>query len=313
VETIELVCLCEQFDIRAEFGRGFDTVAPWIRPVRPDEVSDPVGVRHAMVFRPGPNAFHRFPNLKLLCSIGAGVDALVAHPGLRPDMVLTRMTAPEVAEMMTAFALWHVIGWHRQMHLYPVQQAARVWREHSFVAPSAFAVTVLGYGNVGRALCDALARLGYAVTAFAASPKPDATVPVITGEKALDGLFETSRAVVNVLPLTPKTVGIISAGRLSRMRDDAILVQIGRGPHLDDAALLAALDAGRPAFAAIDVTAPEPTSPDHPFWSHPKVLLTPHVASIASPQTVAASILRAIEQFERGAVPPGAVDIARGY
>jgi glyoxylate/hydroxypyruvate reductase A len=178
-------------------------------------------------------------------------------------MVLTRMIAPEVAEMMSAFALWHVIGWHRQMYLYPGQQATRVWREHYYAAPSAFPVAVLGYGNVGRTLCEALSRLGYAVTSFAASPKPDATVPVVTGQEALDALFETSRAVVNVLPLTPQTTGIISASRLSRMRDDAILVQIGRGPHLDDQALLRALDAGRPGFAVIDVTMPEPPAPDH--------------------------------------------------
>jgi glyoxylate/hydroxypyruvate reductase len=310
---IELVCLCEQFDIKAEFGQGFDIVAPWIRPVRPHEVSDPIGVRHAMVFRPGQNAFDHYPNLKLLCSVGAGVDGLVAHPGLRPGMVLTRMTSPEVAEMMTAFALWHVVGWHRQMHLYPGQQAARVWREYYYPAPSAFPVAVLGYGNVGRTLCEALSRLGFAVTAFAASPKPDASVPVMTGRDALDVLFETSRAVVNVLPLTLQTAGIISSRLLARMREDAILVQIGRGPHLDEVALLRALDAGRPAFAAVDVTAPEPTAPDHPFWNHPKLLLTPHVAAIASPQTVAASILRAIEHFERGEVPPGAVDITRGY
>src|SRR4051812_49438601 len=120
----------------------------------PDEVSDPLDVRYAMVFRPGPNAFSHYPNLKLICSVGAGVDALVAHPGLKPGMVLTRLVAPEVAEMMSAFALWHVIGWHRRMYLYPRQQATRVWREHYYAAPSAFPVTVLGYGNVGRTLCE---------------------------------------------------------------------------------------------------------------------------------------------------------------
>src|SRR5262245_36978245 len=126
--STRIVCLCDQFDLKAEFGSGFTLAAPWIEVLRPDEVDEPEAIRHAMVFRPGPTAFEAYPNLRLLCSIGAGVYGRGSHPGLREGMIITRLTTPDVAQMMAAYALWHVIGWQRRLRSYAAQQEAGIWQ-----------------------------------------------------------------------------------------------------------------------------------------------------------------------------------------
>jgi len=312
MDRIDLVCLCEQYDLKEMYGAGF-AAYPWIRLVFPDEVTDPAAIRHALAFRPAPDGFDPYPNLKLVCGGGAGVDALLAHPGLRPDMALTRMVNPEQARMMAAFALWYVTGWQRRMWDYGTQQHAEVWRTVNLTTPSEFPVGLLGFGNMARPLTQALTALGYPVTALAREPHDGGSVRVVTGAEGLAEIARTSQALVNLLPLTAETRSILSAGFFAQMRDDAILIHLGRGGHLVEADLLAALDRGRPAMAALDVMAAEPLPPGHPFWHHPRIMLTPHVASESDPATGARIIAEAILAFERGERPAGLVDRARGY
>jgi len=312
MDRIDLVCLCMQYDLKEMYGAGF-AGHPWIRLVFPDEVSDPAAIRHALAFRPAPDAFDAYPNLKLVCGGGAGVDALLAHPGLRPEIALTRMVNPEQARMMATFALWYITGWQRRMWDYAAQQRAEVWNTVNLVTPAEFPVGLLGFGNMARPLAQALTALGYPVTAFAGSPRDGGDVRIVTGPEGLAEIARGSRAVVNLLPLTEATRGILSAGFLDAMRDDAMLIQLGRGGHLVEADLLAALDRGRPAMAALDVMAAEPLPAGHPFWHHPHVMLTPHVASESDAATAARIIAESILAFERGERPAGLVDRDRGY
>jgi glyoxylate/hydroxypyruvate reductase A len=313
MKSTDLVCLCEQYDLKELFGAGFVSEHPWINLLRPDEVTDPGAIRHAMAFRPGPEAFDPYPNLALVHCGGAGVDGLLSHPGLRPEIGITRMINPEQARMMASFAVWYIIGWHRRMWDYAAQQAAREWRVINLATPSEFPVGILGYGSMGKALASSLGSLGFPVTAYAGSARRDGAVEVLSGPQGIARIAGTSRAVVNLLPLTAETTGILSAGFFAAMRDDAILIQLGRGAHLVEADLCAALDAGRPAMAAVDVVSSEPLPPGHPFWRHEKIMLTPHAASESEPGAVARWIAGGIRQFEQGEAPQGLVDRQRGY
>jgi len=311
-EAVDLLCLCDQYDLREMFGSGF-AAYPWIRLLKPEEVADPAAIRHVMAFRPGRDAFAPYRNLGIVHGAGAGVDGLLAHPGLPPGISVTRVVNPEQARMMAGFAVWYIVGWHRQMWGYAAQQRAGEWRVINLATPADFPVGILGYGSMGRTLAAALGSLGFPVTALAGTPRQDGGVRVLSGPEGLAEIAGTSRAVVNMLPLTASTRGILSAGLFARMRDDAILIQLGRGGHLVEADLVAALDAGRPAMAAVDVTSVEPAPPDHLFWRHPRIMLTPHVASESDPGDIARWIAEGIRRFERGEAPPGLVDRAKGY
>jgi glyoxylate/hydroxypyruvate reductase A len=314
MDRIDLVCLCEHYDLKALYGAGFAAGYPWIRLLFPDEVDDPGAIRHALAFRPSAGAFDPYPNLRLVSCGGAGVDTLLNHPGLRPGISLSRMINPEQARMMAAFALWYITGWQRRMWDYAGQQTAEVWRTVNLTTPSEFPVGLLGFGNMARPLVAALTGLGYPVTAWASGPRADGgSVRVVSGPEGLAEVAGTSRAMVNLLPLTEATRGILCADFFAEMRDDAMLIQLGRGGHLVEPDLIAALDRGRPAMAALDVTEVEPLPAGHPFWQHPRIMLTPHVASESDAASAARIIAEGILAAERGAAPAGLVDRARGY
>jgi glyoxylate/hydroxypyruvate reductase A len=196
---------------------------------------------------------------------------------------------------------------------YATQQSAGVWNVINLTTPSEFPVGLLGFGNMTRALSDALTTLGFPVTAYASGARDGGAVKVVSGPKGLAEIARNSSAVVNLLPLTDQTRGILNAAFFDQMRDDAILIQLGRGGHMIEGDLLAALEKGRPAMAALDVTATEPLPAGHPFWSHGKVMLTPHIAAESDPTSAARVIAEGIMRFERGEVPAGLVDRQKGY
>ncbi len=313
MDKTDVVCLSEGFDLKTLHEASFAAHAPHLRLLNPEDVRDPAAIRFALAHDPAPDAFDRFPGLALSCTWGAGVDGLMLHPGLPRRLAIKRMTDPGQARMMAAFAAYYVTGWHRRMFDYPALQAQRMWEPVNWTLPADFPVGILGYGKMGSAIARALAAMGYPVTAWASRGRPAPDARVVAGEEGLDRVLRESAALVNVLPLTPETDSLLNAGAFARMRDDVILIQIGRGEHIVEADLLAALDAGRPALAALDVARTEPLPPDSPLWTHPRILLTPHVASTASDASVARSVAEGIAAVLAGEVPDGIVDRTRGY
>jgi len=309
----DVVCLSEGHDLKTMFSAAFAEHAPRLRLLDPGEASVPSAVRFALAHDPSPDAFARFSGLRLISAWGAGVDGLLLHPGLPRDVALRRMIDPAQARMMAAFAAYYVTGWQRRMFDYPGQQAARQWRQVNATLPQDFPVGLLGHGRMGRAISAALTAMGFPVTAWAGRARNRDGVRVVAGADGFHTVISASAALINVLPLTPETRGILSAPAFARMRDDAILIQLARGAHLVEPDLIAALDAGRPALAALDVMATEPLPADHPLWSHPRVMLTPHVASAASLPGMARWVDEGIAAIERGETPEGLVDHARGY
>lgn len=309
----EIVCISQNYDLKAEFEAGFARSEPELRLCRPDEVRDPGAIRYCLSHDPAPGAFEAYPNLAMVCSWGAGVDKFVGAVTLPEGVILNRMTDPAQADMMAAFATYYVTGWHRKMFDYPAQQAARRWHEIDWTPNAEVPVAVLGFGRMGSAIVRALGGLGYPVRVWAGRARVEDGISVEAGKPALLDMAAGARVLINVLPLTEATEGILAEPLFNAMREDALLVQLARGGHLVEDDLLAALDRGRPAMAALDVFDAEPLPQDHPFWGHDRVFLTPHVGSAASDDGVARSVARAIRAFENGQNPEGFVDLARGY
>lgn len=315
-DPIAGVYLCDTLDLEALFAPSLASV-PGLRMYRPDAVPDAADIRLAIAYRPAQGAFLPFPGLQLVQSIAAGVDGILCNPSLPPDIPVARVCDPEQAAIMAGFAVWHVVWHHRKMgHYLKAAQASR-WDRISFAgmkAPSATVVGVLGYGNMGRAVADAVAQLGFDVRAATLTPRRDkGRIPLITGPDAPRRLAAQCDIVINLLPLTADTKGLIDADFLAAMPRGASLIQLGRGEQLIEPALLDMLDRGHLSGASLDVFATEPLPEDHPFWTHPKVVVTPHEASVLPASAVVTALEGSLSDLRAGLPPRTAVDRIRGY
>ena len=310
----DVVCLCDTYDLKRLFGAHFDRDAPWIRLKTPEEIDDPGTIRHAIAFAPTPGMLRQFPSLALISSVGAGVDGLLSDPALDPGVAVSRLHSGEQAQMMAGFAIWHIVGWQRGLHRLVEQQEAQRWDQSNLTSPKDFPVGVLGMGKIGGLLARSLHQLGFPVTAYAGRARvTDDGIRVLSGEGGLAEIRSTSRAIVNLLPLTDITRGLLNFSFFTAMRADAILINLGRGGHLVESDLIAALDSGCPGHAALDVFQTEPLPGDHPFWAHPEVTVTAHIAGEPDPAGIARYLAKGIAAFEAGQSPAGLVDRARGY
>ncbi len=313
MDRLPCVLLSATTDLRGLFGTALAEIADHVE-ILDHPASNPERVRLALGWRPPADALARYPNLAALCSIAAGVDNLLACPGRPPDLPVVRVVDTDQARAMSGFVLWHVIGHQRRFAAYAENQRDRVWRRLYSRDASAVPVGILGYGKIGRRVAADLAALGFPVRAW--SRTPQAADPGIThhhGPDGLAGMLGETEVLVNLLPLTPETRGILDARLFSSLRPGGVLIQVGRGEHLIEADLLAALETGHLAGAALDVFAAEPLPPEHPFWDHPAIRITPHEACEASPRAVARTLLATAEAVREGRMPPDTVDVARGY
>jgi len=254
----------------------------------------------------------RMPNLKVLFSSGAGIDHvdLSAIPAHVP---LVRMVEPGIINGMVEYVSLAVLALHRDFFDYVAQKAARSWNPLEVPPASARTIGVMGLGSLGCAVLERLASFGFRLRGWNRSPRTLDGVETFDGDGQLRPFLAGCDVLVCLLPLTPATHGILNRDLFSALPAGASLVNVGRGPHLVDADLLAALDAGHLSRAILDVTDPEPLPSEHPFWTHPRVFVTPHVASMTQPETAAPILLDNIRRHRRGEALLGVVDRRRGY
>ena len=276
--------------------------------------TDPAKIDMAVSWHPHADAFDHYPNLKAACSIGAGADSILNCPSLRDGIDVVRVVEPAQAEMMSGFVIWHVLWHHRGFASYLAHQRQHLWKRMPARAPKEVPVGVLGYGAIGARVARDIAALGYPVKAWSRSAKP--TPDGITGFHGADGLaamLAETEILINLLPLTAETSGILNRDLFDRMPRGGYLIQVGRGEHLVEADLLAALDSGHLSGASLDVFVGEPLKPEHPFWSHPGIMLTPHDACDVTRPAVGQTIWATAEAVAAGVRPKDAVDRGRGY
>ncbi|MCT7378117.1 2-hydroxyacid dehydrogenase [Chelativorans salis] len=291
----------------AEFAREL----PGLRfASRPDAV-DAAEVRYLLTWT-APEGIQQYRNLEVLFSIGAGVDQ-IDTTGLPPTVKLVRMVDEEIVRMMQEYATMAVLALHRDLPGYLAQQADAVWRARSARQARERRVGVLGLGVLGAAVLERLEPFGFQLQGWSRSPRSIPGVACYSGRSELKSFLGQTDILVCLLPLTAETHGILDAELFSALPCGASLVHVGRGPQLDHGALLEALDNGQISSAVIDVTEPEPLPSGHPFWRHPKALLTPHIASVTSPRSAARAVIENIRRHEDGIDPIGLVDRSRGY
>lgn len=280
-----------------------------------DEPGTDADVDYALVWKPPPGALKaRFSTLKAILSLGAGVDHILADPDLPDGVPVIRMVDPGLCQGMVEYALLHALALHRDQPAYAAQQRSRLWHERAAPPPAQERIVgVMGLGRLGGAIAQALAGVGFKLRGWSRSPRDIPGVTCFAGRASLPEFLAPCEILIDVLPATPETVGILNADLFARLPAGAGLINMGRGAHQVEADILAALDAGRLGHAVLDVFETEPLPADHPFWSHPKVTVTPHVAAITQPASGARYIAEVIARIEAGEPPPNAVDPAAGY
>jgi glyoxylate/hydroxypyruvate reductase len=277
------------------------------------DTGDKAAIDYALVWHPDPGLLASLPNLKLIVSLGAGIDHILRDPSLPLDVPILRLVDPHMTQAMCEYVALQVLRLHRQDIDYRAQQAAGEWRELTQKNTAERRVGILGFGTLGQAAGRTLRALGFAVTGWSRTAKTVPGFATYAGAAGLDHMLARSDILVCLLPMTPETENILNAGLFAQLPPGAGLVNAGRGRQLVEADLLGALDSGRLSAAVLDVFRDEPLPPDHPFWRHPRIVVTPHVAADTHPPTAAPIIAAAIHDLEAGRPVANLVDPRRGY
>lgn len=300
----------EQWDIyQAPLTRAFDAADLTVNLSR-DHAPDQVDY---IVFAPnGPvTDFGPFTRAKAVLGLWAGVETIVDNATLTQP--LARMVDHGLTRGMVEWVTGHVMRHHLGMDAHIFGQDG-IWRDSVYPPLAADRpVTILGLGALGIACAEALISLGFPVTGWSRTAKSHGDIHCLHGETGLDDALATAQILVLLLPHTPQTTGLINKRTLAEMPRGAFIINPGRGPLINDNALLAALDDHHIAHATLDVFHQEPLPKDHPFWAHPCVTVTPHIASTTRPKTAAHTIAQNIAGVEAGAPLQNRVDRTAGY
>jgi glyoxylate/hydroxypyruvate reductase len=302
----------------AKWKSRFDEVCP-DRPVLLLPVSgfDPADVHYAAVWKPPPGELAAFPNLRVIFNLGAGVDALMADASL-PDVPMVRVSVADLTRRMTEYVVLHVLMHHRQELYLRQSQREKYWAPKAQWAANAISVGIMGLGTLGSDSADVLRRLGFRVAGWNRSPRRIEGVDCFHGTDQLGAFLQRTDILVSLLPLTPETRHVLDRKLFSRLNrasplDGPVLINAGRGGLQNEADILACLDDGTLGAVSLDVFAQEPLPQESPFWTHPKVILTPHNAADTDPDEISKYVARQIAQFEAGGGLENVVDRTRGY
>ena len=278
------------------------------------EVGDPKDIEAAVVWTSHDMAeLRRYPSLKLIVSMGAGVDHLLRPPGPPPGIPVARLVDSMLTTQMGEWVLLNVLRFHRQDLEYRALQRDKVWLELDAPVTAERRIGILGLGELGSHAAQLLRSLGFPVMGWARRERMVEGVETYHGEDGLSAMVPRSDILICLLPLTPQTRGIIDATLLGRLPRGAFLINGARGGHVVDADLLAALESGQVAGAALDVFQPEPLPAAHEFWSHPRMVMTPHAASITIPSSAAPQVVENIHRARAGRALLNLVDFVAGY
>jgi glyoxylate/hydroxypyruvate reductase A len=273
------------------------------------EVKD---IEYLAFMHPDFDQLPAFPNLKAMFSRSAGVESFVQHPKL-PKVPLGKVEPSGGDPMMTEYTVMHVLRLHRDMPGYQAAQARKEWRRVPIVRPEQRRVGFLGFGMMAKAPALVLQSLGFKVSAWARSPRPAAEVPLFHGPDQLEAFLGQTDIAVCLLPLTPETEGIFCTRTFAMMPKGAMLVNIGRGKHVVEKDLIAALDSGQLSYAALDALYPEPLPPESPLWLHPKVTIMPHVARRPTVSQLVTEVAANLRSLKAGGRLLQEIDVAQGY
>lgn len=276
------------------------------------DIGDPAQVRFLAAWEPPRDLSERFPQLQVLFSSGAGVDQF-DFAALPADLPVVRMIEPGIVGGMVEYVTHAVLALHRDMPQYRRQQQEGLWKPLPVRPAAERRVGVLGLGSLGQAVLTQLVSLGFDCAGWSRSQHALPGVQCHAGDDGLAAFLGRTDILVCLLPLTDSTRGFLGARLFAMLPRGASLVHVGRGPQLVEADLLDALDSGQIAEAMLDVIDPEPLPSTHGFWRHPRIQITPHIASMTQPLSAADAVLDNLRRFDAGEPMAGLVDRAKGY
>ncbi|GAA4437510.1 glyoxylate/hydroxypyruvate reductase A [Pontibacter saemangeumensis] len=298
-------------------------IAPWVkalqerRPALEIRVYPDGGnyddVTFALAWNHPLGAFREFRNLKCIASMGAGVDHIMKDPDLPEDAVITKVTDENLTNDMAAFTLGLVLQHVRGLSEYEAQQRQHIWRRKAYKRAEDVTVGVMGMGVLGAHVARVLRQTGFRVNGWATAAKPMEGIKVYAGEGELSAFLAQSDILICLLPLTKETAGILNRGTFGKLPKGAYVINVARGEHLVDEDLLYMLDAGHLSGASLDVFREEPLPAGHPFWRHPRIHITPHIASVTDPETVVPQILDNYDRLQRNEPLINVVSRQKGY
>lgn len=277
------------------------------------EVGDRAAIEYALVWQPEAGLLASLPNLKLIVGLGAGIDHLLRDASLPSHVPIVRLVDPYMTDAMSEYVVLSVLRLHRQDLDYLAQQRAGVWEEREHKNAAERRVGILGFGTLGQDAGRKLRSLGFEVAGWSRGARQLSGFTTYAGAAGLDDILVRSEILVCLLPLTGATAGILNAAAFARLPHGAGVVNAGRGGHLVEEDLIPALESGQLSGAVLDVFRDEPLPPDHPFWRHPRIIVTPHIAAETHPPTAALIIRDAIRRHAAGLPVDNRVDLARGY
>jgi glyoxylate/hydroxypyruvate reductase len=274
-------------------------------------------ITYAAAWLPPPNVLKSFPNLKLICSLGAGVDAILSDPTLPNNIPIVRVSDPDLTNRMSEYIIMQVLMHHRQHSRLVANQKVKIWDSFPTHAASAMTVGIMGLGVLGQDAALKLKMMGFNVVGWCRSKKHIEGVKCYD-QKQQDEFLSQTDILVSLLPATAETDGIINRRLIQKLSKRGpfcapIFINAGRGRQQNEVDLLTCLNNGELYAASLDVFHTEPLPKTSPFWHHPRVILTPHCAADSDPDTICKYVYAQILRFESGEQLQSLVDLKRGY
>ncbi len=279
--------------------------------IAPDYGADE-DIEYLIVWRLEKQDTDRFPNLKAVLSLSAGVNQYIGHPGFPRGAQLVRMLDPGLKQSMTEYVSGFVLRFHRRHDDY-TSGAPLDWTPPIPALASQCSVGIMGLGDLGLACLEALRPFGFKLRGWSRTQKTIEGVTCFAGDRGLGKFLMQTDILVCLLPLTPETEDILNRDTMARLPQGASIINAARGKHIVEQDLIDLLDSGHLYRAALDVFRKEPLPEDHPFLGHGKIIATPHIAAMTMPLTAAPVLRAAIEKLEAGEKPAGLVDLDKGY
>jgi glyoxylate/hydroxypyruvate reductase A len=267
-------------------------------------------VDYVLCWAPGAGEIARYPNLRCVFSLGAGVDHLLTDETIPQHLPIVRMVDQSITHGMVQYVVMAVINHHRRRDEMRENQKAKIWQKLDLVSPQ---IGIMGMGGLGQACARALLSMGYRVRGWNRSGRSVEGVEIFGGMDGLKPFLAGTDILISLLPHTEETIGILDRDTFAALPQGAYVINAGRGEQLVEEDLLEALRNGHLSGATLDVFRKEPLAADHPFWTEKNVTVTPHIASWVDPIAGTGHVLRAIAALERGDLPDGLVDRAAGY
>ena len=281
--------------------------------VYPDE-GDVNEVEYAVVWKHPRGILNKYPNLKAILSLGAGVDHIISDPELPEGLPIVRLVDKKLTHEMCLHSLHWVLHFHSDQYLYRIQQQSREWIQQSSVQSEDRTIGIMGLGNIGKAIGDSLINLDFKVVGWGARPKESlGGIEYYCGHEQLADFLSQTDILINVLPLTEDTKNILTKIELAFLPKESFIINIGRGGIINESDLLTSLDSGHITAVALDVFAQEPLPENNSLWDHPLVYVTPHIAGQSNPGSAAQTIADNIRLIEKGETPYPIYSHSSGY